>query len=159
MKLTRILLPFTRRHLLAAAAALAVTPLALAGAEAKEVEVVLEVSDSLAYSKTQIEVPAGSTVKLTLKHTGKMAKEAMGHNFVLLAKGAEMQKVAMAAMGAAADGYIPKDMKAKIIAHTKIIGGGESDTITFAAPEKGTYTFFCSFPGHYTVMNGKLTVK
>ena len=47
----------------------------------------------------------------------------------------------------------------QVIAHTKLIGGGESDTITFDAPEKGTYEFICSFPGHYMSMKGKLIIK
>jgi azurin len=55
--------------------------------------------------------------------------------------------------------YLPKDQSA-ILAHTKIVGGGESDTVTFTAPDKpGTYPFFCSFPGHFSMMKGKLIVK
>ena len=58
----------------------------------------------------------------------------------------------------AADNYVPKD-DARVLAHTKLIGGGESDTITIPMDkfEKGgDYTFFCSFPGHWSVMKGKL---
>ena len=54
--------------------------------------------------------------------------------------------------------YIP-DGGNQVIVHTKLIGGGESDTITFDAPEKGTYEFICSFPGHYMSMKGKLIIK
>ena len=97
-------------------------------------------------------------VKLTLNHTGKLAKAAMGHNWVLT-KTADYQGVANDGLkaGAAAD-YLPAD-DARIIAHTKLIGGGESDSITFAtsALEKGgDYTFFCSFPGHWAIMKGVL---
>jgi azurin len=136
--------------------ALVATP---ARAAAETVEVKLEVGDGLKYSKKKIEVSEGSKVKLTLTHTGKMSKEAMGHNFVLLTKGTEMAKFAQRAMGAAKTDYVPKGMDEKVIAHTKLIGGGESDTITFDAPAAGTYTFLCTFPGHYTVMNGKLVVE
>lgn len=128
-------------------------------ASAKEVEIEVKVSDGLAYSVKQIEVPAGAKVVLTLTHTGKMAKTAMGHNFVLLKKGMKMKTFAMRAMGAAKTDYIPKELASKVIAHTKLIGGGESDTITFDAPPPGEYTFLCSFPGHYASMNGKLIVQ
>ena len=55
--------------------------------------------------------------------------------------------------------YVPKDDK-RIIAHTKVVGGGESTSITFptsSLKKGGDYTFFCSFPGHWSVMKGKLT--
>ena len=54
---------------------------------------------------------------------------------------------------------IPADMKDKFIAHTKMLGGGESDTIEFDAPAPGTYTFMCTFPGHYALMQGKFIVE
>ena len=40
-----------------------------------------------------------------------------------------------------------------------MIGGGETDVIEFPAPEKGTYEFLCSFPGHYGMMKGKFIVE
>jgi azurin len=40
-----------------------------------------------------------------------------------------------------------------------MIGGGESTVIEFVAPEAGTYTYICSFPGHYAMMKGKLIVE
>jgi len=43
--------------------------------------------------------------------------------------------------------------------YTRMLGGGESDTITFDAPEPGTYIFICSFPGHYQLMMGEFIVS
>ena len=57
------------------------------------------------------------------------------------------------------NGFLPEDNR--IIAKTAMIGGGESTSITFATSQlnPGTeYTFFCSFPGHYGIMRGKLTI-
>ena len=62
------------------------------------------------------------------------------------------------ALKAKATDYIPED-QSNVIAHTKLVGGGESTTITFHAPEKGTYDFICSFPGHYSMMKGKFNVE
>jgi azurin len=31
--------------------------------------------------------------------------------------------------------------------------------IEFIAPEKGTYDYICSFPGHFAMMKGKLIVE
>jgi azurin len=51
-------------------------------------------------------------------------------------------------------------MAAAIIVFTKLLGPGESDTITFNAPAAGVYDYICTFPGHVILgMRGKMTVK
>ena len=42
---------------------------------------------------------------------------------------------------------------------TKVIGGGESDSVTFDVSKLAAgqdYTYFCSFPGHFAMMKGTL---
>lgn len=114
--------------------------------------------DKMQFDKNELKVGAGQTVALTLKHTGEMDKTVMGHNFVLLQQGVDMNEFATKAMAAKETDYIPED-QSEIIAYTKTIGGGESVTITFEAPEVGTYDYLCSFPGHYGIMNGKFIVE
>lgn len=121
-------------------------------------EVKLTANDQMQFGKNEIRVKAGQTVKLTLIHIGKMSKDVMGHNFVLLKPGTEISKFGQAAANAKANDYIPQGAD-QVIAHTKLIGGGEETTIEFKAPEKGTYTFICSFPGHYAIMQGKFIVE
>jgi azurin len=133
-----------------------------AAAEAEELavlEITIEANDQMKYNLDRINAKAGQTVKLTLDHVGEMAKEAMGHNWVLLAKGTDVAEFGGAAAAAADNDYIPADMADIIIAHTKTIGGGEETTIEFTAPEKGIYDFICSFPGHYGMMKGKFVVQ
>jgi len=122
------------------------------------IKITLNGNDKMQYDLSEIDVYEGQTVVLTLNHTGTMPAAAMGHNFVLLKQGTDLEKFEAEAAKAQKDGYIPTDTS-EIIAHTKLIGGGESDTITFKAPEKGTYDYMCSFPGHYSVMKGKFNVK
>lgn len=124
-------------------------------------EIVLQCNDQMQFDKRALEIKAGQTIKLTLKHTGKLDKKVMGHNFVLLAKGTDLAGWAMKAMTAQATEFIPAAPEAKkaILAHTKIIGGGQEDSITFTVAEAGEYEYLCSFPGHFGVMRGKLTVK
>lgn len=141
-----------------AATEAAVVDEAPAAADQNKVEITLNASDEMRYDKSEITVSAGQTVVLTLHHTGKLPATAMGHNFVLLKQGTDMATFATAAMTEKDNNYIPKD-DSGIIAHTKVIGGGESDTITFTAPAKGTYDFLCSFPGHYSIMKGKFIVQ
>ncbi|MFK5973677.1 MAG: azurin [Flavobacteriaceae bacterium] len=129
-------------------------------AEAKEVndnEIALSSNDLMAYDKTEIKVKAGRKITLTLRHTGKISKIAMGHNFVLLKQGTDIAAFAGKAAQARETDYIPESDA--IIANTKLIGGGESTTITFDAPAPGIYDYICSFPGHYGVMQGKFIVE
>jgi azurin len=123
-----------------------------------DVQLTLSSNDQMQFDKTELKVKAGQVVELKLEHTGKMPKEAMGHNFVLLQAGTDLAAFAAEAMGAKETDYIPEDNSA-IIAHTGLIGGGESTSVVFDAPEVGTYDYICSFPGHYGVMQGKFIVE
>ncbi|MES2437733.1 MAG: azurin [Verrucomicrobiota bacterium] len=119
-------------------------------------------SDQMQFSTKTLEVTAGDTVVLTFKHSGKLPKAAMGHNFVLLKADTKIPDFAMKAMKAVATDYVPDDEESKkaIVAHTKLLGGGETETLTFTAPaEPGAYPFICTFPGHFALMQGVLTVK
>lgn len=141
--------------------ALATTCIALpAFAEDKKLEI--SGTDQMQYSTKALEVTAGEKVVLTLKHTGKLPKAAMGHNVVILKPDTKVPDFATKAMKAAATDYVPEDEDSKkvIVAHTKLIGGGETDSVTFTAPaEAGAYPFVCTFPGHFALMQGVLTVK
>ena len=120
-------------------------------------KVILNSFDNMIYDKDKIEVNSGKNIVLTLNHKGKISKEFMGHNFVLLKKGVNVDEYAKKAVLAKSNDYIPNSDEA--IAYTKMLGGGESTTISFLAPEAGIYTYICSFPGHYMMMRGELIVN
>lgn len=128
-------------------------------AQAKTVEI--EGLNSLKFSKDSITVKPGEKVTIKLTNNSKLPAAAMAHNWVLLAADANAQKIDEAAVKAKGSDYIPKDMSDQILAHTGLVGGGESDTVTFTAPEKpGDYEYICTFPGHFAAgMKGTLTVK
>jgi len=145
-----------RSALLVAAAMLMSTQL-----QAKTCELSIDSTDQMTFSTNELKVAADCTeVKLTLNHVGQMAKNVMGHNWVLT-KTADYMPVAQDGMKAGADNdYLVAD-DARIIAHTALIGGGESDSVTFSLEgleAGGDYTFFCSFPGHWAIMKGKFVI-
>jgi azurin len=115
----------------------------------------LTANDQLKYDKNDLHVKANEKVTLTLKNIGTMPKESMGHNFILLKDGVDLAAFAKEAISAPE--HIPSSDPA-IIAHTKLLGPGESDTIVFTVPA-GEYTYICSFPGHYMSMTGVLTAE
>ncbi len=135
----------------------AATPSATASAAPAVTKVELEIAslgDTMFFDKKTLTVPAGALVHLTLKNNGKLP--VMQHNWVLVKKGAEA-KVALAGMEKAPDaGYvIPSD---DVLAYTPLAPPQKTVDVTFTAPAAGDYPYICTFPGHYVMMKGVLTV-
>jgi azurin len=142
------------RHLIAASALLLGSRLALADT----CSVSVEGNDLMQYQERQLSVSATCTeVEVTLKHVGTQPAKVMGHDWVL-ARTADYVAVANAGLAAGpAHNYQPTGDK-RVLAATRVIGGGESTTVKFstaALQPGGDYTFFCSSPGHWSVMKGR----
>ncbi len=123
----------------------------------------LEGNDAMRYNVANIDVPRScASFTINLKHTGKLARNVMGHN-VVVARTADMAGIDADGMkaGLAAD-YIKAD-DARVIAHSKVVGGGESTSVSFPVARLtaagAPLSFFCSFPGHSALMKGTLTLK
>ncbi len=118
-------------------------------------------NDQMKFNITRIEAKAGQEMKVVLTNIGSMPKAAMGHNWILLKKGADAQAFVNAAVAAMASDYFPADKAGEVIAHTKLLGPKQTDEVAFTAPtEPGEYQFICSFPAHFVGgMKGVLVVK
>ena len=132
--------------------------LAAPAAFAATCSVDLEGNDAMQFNKKEIDVSKScKTFTIKLKHPGKLAKNVMGHN-VVIAKTADMKGIDADGMkaGLAAD-YV-KAGDTRVVAHSKVIGAGESTSVSFDPAKLGTdpYSFFCSFPGHSAMMKGTL---
>ena len=117
----------------------------------------LDSNDEMKFSVRELIVPTECTeVEVTLRHSGKLPARSMGHDWVL-AKDSDMSAIVTAGLAAGpARGYLPEH-DARIIAATPIVGGGESATVKFATSllQAGArYAFFCTSPGHSTIMRG-----
>ncbi|MFC4525265.1 azurin [Dyella halodurans] len=121
----------------------------------------IEGSDAMQFNQTSIAVP--KTCKqftVTLKHTGKLPKASMGHNWVLGHAADESGILADGMKAGAEHDYVKPDDE-RVVAHTKLIGGGESASVTIpmAKLKAGeAYAYFCTFPGHAALMKGTLTL-
>ena len=144
------------RSLLAAGVFAAVSGAAMA---APNCTVEIEGNDAMQFNLKSIEVSkACKDFTVKLKHVGKLPKAAMGHNWVL-SKTADVQGAAADGIPAGLANQYVKPGDARVIAHTKVIGPGESDSVTFSVKKltaTDSYTFFCSFPGHSGIMKGTL---
>jgi azurin len=119
----------------------------------------LEISgnDQMQYDKHMLAVAGGCTeVTLTLHHSGKLPKEAMGHNWVLV-NGPDLDAVANSGMGAGLQNNYVAAADKRVLAHTKVVGGGETTSVTFPTSglkAGGDYKYLCTFPGHHATMRG-----
>lgn len=131
-------------------------------ASAETCELSISSNDQMQYDKSEMVVGSNcDEVTVELEHTGELSAQQMGHNWVLVESG-DYQAVSQEGMNAGmANDYVPQDDE-RVIAYTEVIGGGETTSVTFDVSELesgGDYTFFCSFPGHSSVMQGELVVE
>lgn len=101
---------------------------------------------TLAFAKTELTAGTGD-IKVAFHNKG-----AVPHNWVLVKPGDEDKTVTEASTDA--------NFEAKnALAHTPTINGGESNEVSFNIAEAGTYSFLCTYPGHYAGgMKGTLKV-
>lgn len=109
----------------------------------------------LKFDPEQFQVRAGSRVKVVFVNDDDML-----HNFVVVLPGTAIE-VGELAMKLGLEGqqkdYIPATNK--VLYHTKLLQPNTSETIYFTAPGKpGSYTYECSVPGHFYVMQGTMKV-
>ena len=119
-------------------------------------------NDTMQFDLKTFEVKSGEKVELTFKNIGKIPKIAMGHNLVILQKGVSAMSFGSKALraGANATNALPDSVKGDVLAHSELLGPGESEVIKFKAPNNpGMYQFVCTFPGHYSMMRGVMVVK
>ena len=120
----------------------------------------VESNDNMQFNTKDIQVSkACKEFTITLKHTGTQPKSGMGHNIVI-SKAEDMDGVLKDGATAGADADYVKAGDARIVGHTKLIGGGEEASVTVdpAKLADGSYKFYCSFTGHGALMNGTVTL-
>ena len=122
------------------------------------VYVVRTVAEEMRYDTQRIVVQAGKAFELIFENA-----DVMPHNVVVVQPGAR-QKVGMAAMELPAGhtdrsgrAYVGEDKE--IIAATKMLEPGQSETLKITAPRtEGIHEFTCTFPGHWALMYGQIVV-
>ncbi len=149
--------PYPMKHLLLLSTALFSASSAMAQTAAK---IEISASDEMKFNTRSFEVTVGQKVTLIFKNTGKIPLAKMGHNLVILKPDTQVITFATQCRDPKS-GYLPTDPETKklVFAATKRLGGGESDTVYFIPKEPGKYPFICTTPGHFSEMQGVMTVK
>lgn len=122
----------------------------------------IDSSDSMMFDKNEIVIDKTcDEFTINLTHSGKLPAKVMGHN-VVISKTGDALAIARDAMSVGLENnYLPPGDE-RVIAFTEIIGGGEKTAVTFKVNKlkaEEDYTFFCSFPGHISLMRGAVILQ
>lgn len=107
----------------------------------------------MAFEPTELTVPAGSTVHLVLEDE---KPGALPHNWALVNPGTEAKVAAAGLKKGEEESYVAEGPD--MLAYTKLVQPGATGDVTFKAPAPGKYPYICTYPGHYVMMKGVLTV-
>lgn len=128
------------------------------GAEVAEVTISPR-GNQLRFEQTEFTVRPGQTVRLTMDNVAQ--SPAMVHNVLIVNSNddEEVNRVGRAALRAGRDrDYIPDDDA--VIASTPQAQPGEVTDVEFTAPdEPGDFRYICTYPGHFSVMQGVMRVQ
>ncbi|TCK85705.1 plastocyanin/azurin family copper-binding protein [Albibacterium bauzanense] len=124
---------------------------------ADEVITIKIVPGEMRFDKTKFSVKAGTTVKVVVENP-----DFMQHNLLILKPGS-LDKVGNAAdaLAGMANGaelqYVPKIPE--VLYSTPLLNQGDKFELTVKVPNvAGEYPFVCTFPGHWRMMSGIMTV-
>lgn len=141
--------------------AIALLGLVAVPALAADCKATVESTDAMQFTTKALVVPAScKQFVVTLKHTGKLPRNVMGHNLVV-GRTADIAGINADGMKAGLESEYVKAGDARVIAASKVIGGGETTTVTIPVGKLKageSYTYFCSFPGHSALMKGMLSI-
>jgi azurin len=114
--------------------------------------------EMMQYDLKSFTVSAGKTVEIVFENP-----DAMQHNLVI-GKPKSLEKIGKAAdkmitdPNGATNNYVPE--MPEILFSTALVNPDQTVRLRFTAPLKpGDYPYICTFPGHWRLMNGVMTVK
>jgi plastocyanin len=108
-------------------------------------------SSTLEFNPTRVSAKAGTRVRIRFVNDGTLP-----HNLVVPKDDDDIDALALAAYESGSTGYVPMNLKDKLVSWTALASPGESVEATFTMPAAGEYTYVCLFPGHSNSMLGTL---
>ena len=126
-------------------------PAATVGQGADTTITIRAAGSTLEFTPTRVSAKAGTRLRLRFVNEGTLP-----HNVVVPRSEDDIDALALAAYQAGETGYVPMDLKAKLVGFTTLASPGETVEVSFVVPPAGEYTYVCLFPGHSNSMLGTL---
>ena len=112
---------------------------------------VMAMGSTLEFEAAEIAVKQGKRVRLRFMNHGTLP-----HNLVIAKTDADVDVLIAAAGNAYKTGYVPVELKDRMVGYTTLASPGETSEFVFVVPPPGEYTYICLISGHYTSMLGTL---
>ncbi len=106
----------------------------------------LKANENMRFDKELFRVRAGKKIILIFKNTAAKSPASMTHNVVILKNGVDIADFADVAHNAKAEQYVPSSLDSLIIAHTRLVAGGDSDQVEFIIPNQVFTILYAVFP-------------
>ena len=106
---------------------------------------------TLEFTPMRVAARAGTRLRIRFINDGTLP-----HNLVVPKSDDDIDTLALAAYQAGETGYVPMDLKSKLLGWTTLASPGQSVETTFVVPAAREYTYICLFPGHSNSMLGTL---
>jgi uncharacterized cupredoxin-like copper-binding protein len=112
---------------------------------------IMAMGSTLEFGTPEIAVKQGKRVRLRFMNHGTLP-----HNFVIAKTEDDVDVLTAAASAAYKTGYVPVELKDRMIGYTALASPGETVEVIFVVPPPGEYTYVCLISGHYNSMVGTL---
>ena len=112
---------------------------------------IMAMGSTLEFEQPEIAVKQGKRVRLRFMNHGTLP-----HNFVIAKTDSDVDVLAAAAGAAYKTGYVPVELKDRMIGFSTLASPGDTVEFVFVVPPPGTYTYVCLISGHYNSMVGTL---
>lgn len=112
---------------------------------------VMAMGSTLEFETPEIAVKQGKRVRLRFMNHGTLP-----HNLVIAKTDNDVDVLAAAASAAYETGYVPVELKDRMIGYSTLASPGETVEFIFVVPPPGEYTYVCLISGHYNSMVGTL---
>ena len=128
---------------------------------AEDCKIVISGSDMMKFDTNEINIDKKcKKFVISLKHSGNLPVNAMGHNIVFL-EADNLQKVVSKVNMAHGiqNGFMPE--MEEVLFKSEMIWGGQETTLELDRKvfnSEKEYVFICTFPGHFALMKGKLKI-
>ncbi len=112
---------------------------------------IMAMGSTLEFEAPEIAVKQGKRVRLRFMNHGTLP-----HTLVIAKSADDIDPLIAAAGAAYKTGWVPVELKDKMIGHTLLVSPGETSEFVFVVPPPGEYTYICLISGHYNSMLGTL---
>ena len=115
---------------------------------------VMAMGSTLEFTPAEISVKAGKRVRLRFMNHGSLP-----HNLVIARSDDDIDALIAASGMAYKTGYVPVELKDKMVGWTTLASPNQTVEFDFVAPPPGEYTYICLISGHYNSMLGTLRTR